>query len=216
MKKSVLIIIIISIVIFLFLIYLLKTHRQVDLFESFSLSSHLPFSPLVEPEEQGPVIQNVPYDGIVINENFNDGLMAGGWDGLWARETGTVIRRLNRDDQDGPRHLFIRNLGHEDWAIDHGGLIIVSPGNEFYYHTRLKTGGQAEAVLGVALHTKDRKISQWMYEGTKAANQTEWTQLKNTFEIPEDVRFIRLRLTGSGKGDVLVDDFLLKRTSTLR
>ena len=212
-KKASLIIIVI--LLFFLFTYLLKSQRGVDLFESFSLSKHLPFTSFHEPEKPDTIIRNIPLDGVLIDEDFEDGLVAGGWDSLWARETGTVIRRLDRDAEKGTNYIFIKNLGHEDWTIEHDRLIMVSPGEQFHYQGRIKTTGQASAGLGVALYDKDRQIVDWMHAAGMVQYQEEWTEISNSFAIPENVSFMRFRLAGSGRGEVFADDFLLKRTKSI-
>ncbi len=211
MSKNV-ILIITSLLAFLFVVYLLKSHRGVDLFESFSLSEILPFTSFHEPEKPEQVISYVPLHGIVIDENFEGGLSTGGWDSLWARETGIVIRRLIQDEEEDSMHIFIRNLGQEDWTIEHDKLIAVSHDEEYHFQGRIKTTGQAAAGLGVALYDKDRQIMDWMHAAKMVRNQAEWKEISNTFTIPEGAGYMRFRLAGSGKGEVFADDFLLKRT----
>jgi hypothetical protein len=211
MSKNV-VLIILSLLAFLFVVYLLKSHRGVDLFESLSLSEKLPFTSFHEPEKPESILSYAPNQSIVIKENFEDGLKSGGWDNLWARDRGTVIRRLDRDQEKGTNHIFIRNLGHEDWTIEHDRLILISPGEEFHYQGRLKTTREATAGLGVALLDKDRQIMDWMHAARMVQYQSEWTEVSNTFTIPEGAAYMRFRLTGSGKGEVFADDFFLKRT----
>jgi hypothetical protein len=211
MIKKVTFVLLTVLILFLFT-YRLKTQRGVDLFESFSLSQYLSFTSSHESEKTDPIIRYIPLDGIIVNENFEDGLKPGGWDSIWARETGTVIRRLIQDEEEDSMHIFIKNLGQEDWTIEHDKLIAVSHDEEYHFQGRIKTTGQAAAGLGVALYDKDRQIMDWMHAARMVQYQSEWTEVSNTFTIPEGAAYMRFRLTGSGKGEVFTDDLLLKRT----
>ncbi len=207
--------IIILVLFFFFLVYQLKNLRGVDLFESFSLSETLPVKTLDKPKKPEPIIDTHDSQGIIIQEDFEDGLVTGGWENLWTRDPGTVIRRITQDEEEGSKHLFVRNLGHQDWAIQHDKLISVSDNDNLYYQARIKTTDDARAGLSVVLYDQDKQVLEWMYAAKMVKQQNKWTKLKNSFLIPEGVKFIRIRLTGSGKGKIYADDILFKKIKRL-
>lgn len=212
--KKILTIIILLLLIF-FLVYQLKNQRGIDLFESFSLSENLPVKTLNKPKKPEPIIDTHDSQGIIIQENFEDGLVTSGWEELWTREPGTVIRRIIQDQEGGSKYLFVRNLGHQDWAIQHDKLIAVSYNDNLYYEVRIKTTDEAKAGLSVVLYDQDKQVLDWTYAAEMVKQQNEWTKMKNSFLIPEGVKFIRIRLTGSGKGKIYADDILFKKIKRL-
>lgn len=209
LKKLLLIIIIIFSLLF---IYWLKSYRGVQLFENISLSDKFPFNYLYTPENSEPVIISGSEPGdVLINENFENGLMHSGFSHIWARDRGTVIRRIIHDQENDAKYLSIESMSERDWAIEHDKLIAVSYQEKFHYRGKLKIEDNATAAISIALLDGEMNTLNWSYAKKALKTNNYWKKLNNAFVIPTDVEYIKFRVTGQGKGQVYVDNLLLEK-----
>jgi hypothetical protein len=85
--------------------------------------------------------------------------------------------------------------------------------NNFTYEVKVRILGRSPiANVYVDAFNNDRKIVKWGYSNTATEKLGEWIQLKNKFSIDDKrIKYIRLRISGSGEGNFAFDDVIFKR-----
>ena len=197
-------IILISLVLFFLLAYFVKSQLRINLFKSESISEYFPFN-YFQPDPH-PVVEN-PQVGMLLNDSFDlEFWSESKWADLWAREKDMVKSEYVTEGVDGTKCLLIESNSDDEWAIMHYELISVEAGDRFGYEGQVKTTGESNVLFSVQTSNEDKKVITWSYATKTVTAARNWVEIKNEFEIPQDIKYIQFGLKGSGKGKAWIDD----------
>ena len=86
-------------------------------------------------------------------------------------------------------------------------------GDNFTYSAKVKiSDGSPVASIFVDSFDKKMKIMTWGYSKIMFEELNKWVKLVKTFSITDkDVKYIRFRINGVGKGEYRFDDIVFKR-----
>jgi len=200
----VLIVIILSMLSF----YWLKNQVGINVFYTLSLSNYFPFKYLNRSQ-----IISADQQGILLSDDFDKPRLINNWHGIFTEEKGKVIQRLSSSSRNDSRCLLIINREVENWSVSHNYFIAVNLGNQFTYSARVEISGR-NPVANICVDSFDEnmKIMTWGYSKAKFEELNKWVKLVKTFSITDkDVKYIRFRINGVGKGEYRFDDIVLKR-----
>jgi len=197
-------IIVISLLLVFLVAYFVKSQLRINLFKSASISKYFPFGSF-QPEPL-PVVDN-PQVGMLLNDSFElEFWSESKWADLWAREEDLVKRDYVTDGVDGSRCLLIESSSDDEWAIMHYELIAVEAGDRFGYEGQIRTTDESKVFFSVQTSNDKKKVITWSYASKTVTAARNWVEVKNEFEIPQDIHYIQFGLKGSGKGSVWIDD----------
>lgn len=182
--------------------YWLKSNMGIDFFEKYTLSEIFPFNYLVP----NKVIGNQS-PGILLDDSFDSFSLFGNWTSLWMREKGKVTKEIVDTVRDNSHCLVIKSRSSESWSLSHKNIIKVKQGEVFTFQVAVKLNGDnVLAQIGLALFDKDISV----VSSNRATNSTivndRWILLKNKFTIPDEIFYIRLKISGTGEGEFQFDD----------
>jgi len=186
--------------------YWIKIQMGIDFFNTFSLGSHFPLKYL-----RNDVIES-PEPGILLEENFDKKRIFPIWSGFWMQEPGTVTKEWSLGGVNGSRCLLIKNTGKGRWAYYHNKRVQVKKGDIFSFKGDVNINGKnLFAYICVAAFDKNKKAISWgLFKNT--VNKTEaWITVEKQFNIPDDVKYITLRLVGVGKGEYRFDNIIFRK-----
>lgn len=105
--------------------YWLKCQLGVNMFESISLSDHIPFKYF----QMNNVILS-PRPGLLINDSFNSNNIIDSWS-LWMRQGGKVSQGHDFNGLNNSRCLLITNRSERNWSYSYNKFIEVKKGDTF-------------------------------------------------------------------------------------
>jgi hypothetical protein len=197
----------ISLVIIFFISYWLKLQIGINIFSSVSIGSYFPFKYL-----SNNVIESTA-PGILLSEDFDRKTLFRTFSKVWMGEKGTVTKKMSPNGFKGSRCFFVTNVGTGSWVSSHRKIVKVSNGDLFYMEGLTKmTGDTCRAHISVAAFDNNKDVINWNLLGSETDRKGEWIKLEKQFVIPDDnIKFIRFRLVGVGKGEYLFDNIILRK-----
>ena len=153
----------------------------------------------------------VHVEGGVANPGFEHAVeaMPAGWT-WWSREDGGAAVSVTTEKHGGKLAVHLTHDGKRDWAFSCMERLQVEPGDEFAVRGWVK-GTENQTVTLAAVGQYNGKLVTWDLGGGNTSGTHGWKEVKGYFTVPADVNQVYVRLTGSGKTDVYVDDVTLKR-----
>lgn len=180
-----------------------------NLVPGFHLGSVLPVESL---EKKWKEIAREKYQAgtVLMNEDFEKVSWIPKWGRIWSREPGLAEYKYTQDGERSSRYLKVISQSVKDWGVWPDTYIDVRPGDRFLIEGSMKVMGSGHSDIGVALYDEGRKIVEWSFGKITASDNTGWQKLSGGFRVPDGVRFIRVRLSGTGQGMFGFDDVVLK------
>jgi hypothetical protein len=206
MKLKYLIAILILSVVILFG-YWIKCQTSANLSESVSLSNFIPFKYLLRND-----VISVPEPGIILYDSFEKIPIISNWSKLWMREEGKVTRCYDSNGINNSRCLLVKNNSTKSWAYSHNKYVEVLKGDVFSFEGFAKIqGDKISAYAGIAAFDKHKKPIKWNYISEKVEETNKWIKIKKKFIIPDNIKYIRFRLSGVGIGGFKFDDICFRK-----
>lgn len=189
--------------------YWLKSNIGIDFSEKYTLSEYFPFYYLAP----NRVINNQP-PGIILNDSFDSFSFFGNWTPLWMREQSKVTKELDEHGIENSRCLVIKSSSTKSWSYSHRNSIKVTKGDVFTFQVAVKLRGEnIIAQAAVSTSDKNKSIVSWNYAKEMTDTRNAWVLIKNTFTIPDNIAYIRLKLSGTGAGEFRFDDVCFKKVA---
>ncbi|MHB8997410.1 MAG: rhamnogalacturonan lyase family protein [Armatimonadota bacterium] len=156
-----------------------------------------------------PVISEV---GGVSNGGMEVGkdLSGSGWV-FWSRDN-LGAAELVSPGRSGNRALKFSYTGERDFALTNSGRLAVKPGQTFSATAWMKCEDTVDATLCIVAMGAGKLLS-WQLGSDGVYGTMDWTKVDARCRIPENCDQIYLRVVGSGKASVLVDDVALTETN---
>ena len=201
----------ISFVIFFFLLYFIKIQIGINIFDSISFGSYPPFKYLTDnviDSTRPGLILSEDFDTIKLSRTFNSK--------LWMREKGTVSKEFSQNGFNDSRCILVTNSSSGSWVSSQRKFVKVSKGDQFYMEGLIKiTGEDSRAFLSVSSFDSKKDVISYDLLRTKIDRKGGWVKHKKYFSIPDDnIKFIRLRLGGIGKGKYLFDNIIFRKINS--
>lgn len=202
-------IVLIILIFALLLAYYIKCQLRISFFKSVSMSQYIPFKYLQA--NPNPINAN-PQTGVLLRDTFEWPFWSERkWNVFWAREGGLVENEYATDGAEGSKCLLVKSNSAKDWAYGHYKIISVKVGDKFGYEGRVRTAGDSKVALGVVTYNEDRKVIHWNYAAKTVNAAKDWVEAINEFKIPQDIKYIQFRLSGSGKGKTWIDNVVFSK-----
>lgn len=178
-----------------------------NIFGSFSVGSYFPFKYL-----NNNVIESSA-TGVLLSENFDEKKLFKTFPELWMRKKGTAKKELSPDGLKGSRCFSVKNSSSGSWVSSYRKKIEVKKGDLFYMKGFTKiTGDRLRAVLSIAAFDRNNDVINWNLLRSETNITGKWIKLEKQFVIPDDnIRFIRFRIAGVGKGYYLFDNIVFRK-----
>lgn len=127
--------------------------------------------------------------------------------GFWARENVGSSAVATETARNGKRAVRIVAQGEKDWAFTASGVAVKSGETfEAVCHVRNNADGAPDVDLQVSSY-RGGKVVNFVMASRKIDNLSgEWREYRLKFTVPEGIDRVAIRLTGSGKCDLSVDD----------
>ena len=191
-------------------LYWIKCQAGIDLVKSWHVGDYLPVQAL-QGHERDVFYARASVPPVIIQDGFQvQFFVHDPWGRLWMREGGKVHRAFMKAGADGSRCLVVKSQSPQDWAYESDILVEVLPGDMFSFEGMARTTGNADARMSVVLYDPAKKVVDWNY-ALKRFSGKDWTRVSSRFMIPDRIRYIRLRLTGFGIGQVYFDNIRFRR-----
>ncbi len=189
--------------------YWLKSNIGINFSEKYTLSEYFPFYYFTP----NRIINNQP-PGIILEDSFDSFSFFGNWTSLWMREQGKVTKELDEHGVENSRCLVIKSSSTKSWSYSHRNSIKVTKGDVFTFQVAVKLrGGNIIAQASVSASDENMSIVSWNYAKESTDIRNDWVLIKQTFTIPDNIGYIRLKLSGSGKGEFRFDDICFKKVA---
>lgn len=187
-----------------FFVYWFKCQQEIDLVKSLHLGNYLPVQ-VLQKNTNNVVFAEQQQD--LLHDSFDSWKSADNWGKLWMRDEGKVTLGYDSVGVNDSRCLLITSKSNSDWSYQHNSLIEVKKREIFSFEGLVKFQGKnANAILGVIVFGPDKQVLKWYYADERIVGTTEWQKISRRFMIPEGVKYIRFRLSGSGVGKAWFDD----------
>ncbi len=198
----------ISLILFFLLAYYIKSKLRINVFKSIGISQYFPFNYL---QPDSPIVAN-PQVGVLLRDTFELPIWSKRkWTGLWAREEDLVESQYTTDGVDGSTCLLIKSKSAKDWAYRDYEMISVEIGDRFGYEGQIRTEGDSKVILNVVIYNEDMRVINWNHAPKTVNAAKDWIEVKNEFEIPQDIKYIQFGLSGSGKGKAWIDNVVFSK-----
>jgi hypothetical protein len=189
--------------------YWLKCQLGINVVHGFSLHPYFPFSYL-----QKNMVISLPHPGIVLQESFEPYHLINPWSSqLWVREKGAATMVRDTSGMHNSHCLLIRNGSTASWSLAQDKFVEVRKGDTFSFSGYINMHGEnVVSFIGVSAFDGQRKAIKRNYVSTKAPAVDTWVKVEQSFTIEEDnIQLIKLRLTGSGRGEFRFDDIIFRK-----
>lgn len=163
---------------------------------------------------QVPALAGPGEAGPVFTDDFDSLFTVFWWSDLWAKEKDKVtLKHFRGQGPDGSRCLVVESSSVRDWNYQRRKMVEVSGGEVFTIAGDVKTEGESEAALGVAVYNRHQELIDWHYGKAQAVSGDGrgWQRVASSFVVPDDGAFLRLRIAGEKAGVVKVDNVSLTR-----
>ncbi|WP_133112035.1 hypothetical protein [Candidatus Scalindua japonica] len=197
-----------ALIIFILFGYWAKCQTGTNFFESTSLSKLTPFKYL-----QRNDVVSIPKPGIILYDCFDTKSIIGNWSNLWMRDKGKVSVDYDLHGINNSRCLLIKSTSTKSWAYSHNKSVEVHEGDIFSFDgfARIQGEKNVSAFIGIAAFDGQNEPIKWNYISEKIDNTEMWTKKNKTFVIPDNIKYIRFRLTGVGIGEFRFDDIFFRK-----
>ncbi len=196
-----------TLAIFVLFGYWVKCQMGINVIESISLSNLTPFKYL----QRNDVI-SVPEPGIILNDSFETRPIFRNWSDLWMRDKGKVTAGYDSHGINNSRSLLIKSTSTKSWAYSHNKYVEVLEGDVFSFEGITKIeGDKISAYAGIAAFDKQKKPIKWNYISEKADKAKKWVKINKKFAIPENIKYISFRLSGTGIGEFRFDNVCFRK-----
>ena len=190
--------------------YWLKCQVGIGFSPQVSLSGYFPFEYL----QRNKVISS-PGPGTLLQDSFDSSRLFGNWTGLWMREPETVEKYVGRGGIDGSRCLVITSRSPGSWSCSHNKFVEVESGDRFSFEVWVKLHGNKPAsYAGVAAFDGNRDAVSWDFVSDKTSQTGAWVKLEKTFTVPEGIKYIKFKLSGSGSGEYRFENVSFSKISS--
>lgn len=153
-----------------------------------------------------PETMGVANGGLEFGKDF----AGSGWV-FWSRE-GVGGAELVSPGHSGDRCIRFTHEGERDYALTNRGRLDVTPGQTFAASAWLKCQDTLEATLSVVAMGQG-KVLTWSLASDGVFENADWTRVEARCRIPAGCDQIYLRVVGSGKATVWVDDIAIVETN---
>ncbi len=206
-KIKKLLLIFLLLIFFLFFTYWVKIQAGIDIFNSFSVGSHFPFTLLTDRK----VIS--PKKGILFYDNFENMSLFKKWSDSGLVKSTAVSREISKYETNNTRCLVIRNNQNSTWVYSKKQLIEVKMGDVFYYEGIVNIQGKKIfTFMSIAAFDKNEKIINWNLFVKKVNQIGVWIKVNKSIIISDDrIKFITFRLVGVGSGEFWFDNILFSK-----
>lgn len=176
--------------------------------ETISLSHYFPFNYL-----NGSKTIGVDQYGILLREHFDTYPLFNNWHGIYTEGKGENIKIRPSIEEKRSRCLSVINRQADTWSLSHNKFVEVNIHDNFSYDAKVRVSGKNPiANVYVDAFDNDIKIVKWGYSNAATERLDEWIQLKNKLSIDDErIKYIRLRISGSGEGYFSFDDIIFKK-----
>ncbi len=199
-----------SLIIFSLFGYWVKCQTGTNFSKSISLSNIEPFNYL-----QGNDVISVPVPGTVLYDSFKTRSIVSNWN-LWMREEGKVTVGYDSHGINNSRCLVVKNNGTKRWAYSHNKYVEVLEGDVFSFEGFVKIQGDIiSAYACIATYDKFKKPIKWNYISEKVDTKGQWIKVENRFAVPNNINYIRFRLSGIGIGEFKFDNINFRKETLI-
>jgi hypothetical protein len=184
-----------------------KIQAGINLFNSFSVGSHFPFTLLTNKKILSPK------KGILFYDNFESMGLLKKWSDSGLVKSTAVSREISKYGTNNTRCLVIRNSQNSTWVYSKNQLIEVKMGDVFFYEGIVNLQGQKLfTYMSIATFDKNEKNIHWNLFFKKVTQIGIWTKVNNFIIITDDrIKFITFRLVGVGSGEFWFDNILFRK-----
>ncbi|MFA6217700.1 MAG: glycoside hydrolase [Candidatus Omnitrophota bacterium] len=197
------------VVILFFLGYWFKCQMHIDLVKDFHFSSFS--SSFADLNADKDIVLADEYKGNLLFDNFETSKSLENWSKLWMREESKVIQGFASNSKDGSRCLMINANSEKDWSYQQSKMIKVNGGDVFSYDGNIKVEGEnINANFSLVFYDREKNVLKWSYAKEVINNSNSWVDISRRFMVTQD-GYMRFRITGSGKGNVFVDNIVLRK-----
>ena len=143
---------------------------------------------------------------------FGPDFAGSGW--VWWSREGVGGAELVEEAHSGGRAVKFTHEGERDYALTNSGRLAVRPGQAWEATAWMKCEDTAGADLAVVAMGQGKLIS-WNIASDGVWATEDWKQVKARADIPQGCDQIYVRVVGSGKATVWVDDVALTEAEPL-
>lgn len=188
-------------------IYWLKNQIDINLSESVSLSKYIPFIYF----QRSDVI-NSPDSGFLFSDSFEKYILVSNWSSLWMEDEDQVIQSIDSKGIKNSRCLLINSNSNKSWSYSHRLFFEVKEGDVFEFTAFVRIEEEnVSASVGIGAFDKNIKAIKWNYIKENVLTIGRWVKIEKKFTILDNIKFIRFRLTGTGRGEFRFDDIIFKK-----
>jgi hypothetical protein len=187
--------------------YWAKCQMRVGIFPYLTWEQWIPALNALQARE--PVLN--PQEGeTILHTTFDEGFFKKPKMDVWAAKKKSVKFDRVKAGLEGTWCLRVRSASGEGWSVQQHPLVEVRPGEVFVYDGFARTTGSVLPSMNVILYDTDQKALDWWFAGQDVQSQP-WKHLHREFSVPEGVRYIRFRVSGTGTGESYFDDLTFTR-----
>jgi len=148
-------------------------------------------------------------ENLAVNGGFEQG--TAGWTELWTRHEGVGSAAIDqRVKHSGNSSLRIEHKGERDWAVSQEKACTVRAGDILEISLWMKAENlSGNAGASVVAQSTDGKVLRWIYGAASTHGTHDWRRFFRRFVVPKNCSKVLLRITGSGRGTIWVDDVSL-------
>lgn len=192
------------------LFYTVKCQLGVDLIENFCWEEKFPVLDMFQ--KHAWTVHPRPGE-VLVRASFDDVFPAMPWGGVYGPGKKWIKDRFVPQGRGGSKALRVDNRSDGFWVKEYYHWVAVKPGEVFGFRGFVRLPDHTRAFMAVSLYDAGRKVLDYDYAatGTQADKAGEWQELDARVTLPGRAAFIRLRLTGEGRGVTLFDDVLFWR-----
>ena len=159
---------------------------------------------------ENPATEPLPIRNPGFEEVGQDGSL-NGW-GRWWQRNGKGSATIVEDAHGGRRAIRIQNDDVRDWALTNGKMFEVPQGGQYVIRAWVKATKPGGAHVQASAYDANRKLITWSLGAAELepGKPGEWQEIFGHFVAAPPVRFIQVRLVGSGPTDVIFDDLSIR------
>jgi hypothetical protein len=128
------------------------------------------------------------------------------------REPETAEKYVGRGGIDGSRCFVITSRSPGSWSCSHNKFVEVGAEDRFSFEVWVKLhGNKPVSYAGVATFNENRNAVSWNFVSDKTSQTGAWVKLEETFTVPEGIKYIKFKLSGSGSGEYRFDNIFFAK-----
>jgi len=144
---------------------------------------------------------------LLVNGGFEQGTQ--GWARPWSR-TPNVKATLDERVRHTGTAIRVEHTGTHDWSLAQEKRLAVRPGEIYELSGWLRTQGEGNVALSVALFDDRKEAVAWSFGQCAMRGNSEWRAVASRFVIPPGVAAMWPRLIGGGAVTAWADDLALR------